>query len=213
MFVKSITIPLNKAIYINKGKSVREALDILNEKNIDGMPIVENGRYEGLVTMNRIYESYFKSGLTKEEYLTNTKVEDISFRKDVVVTEQQVFEELLLLVKTIPLVAVVNPNDRQSMVGIITRFDVLEQFQSSFGMKKPGIRISFTASESEGRISKLAEIAKQFHRNIISLTTFDESDKLVRRIVMKVDSNPDLTPKFIEKLEENGFRILSIREQ
>lgn len=211
MFVKSVMIPVNKAIYIEKGKTIQDALDILISNNIDGMPIVDRGKYIGLVTLNRIYESYFKSDVSKDIFLNETRVEDIKFKEDHVVSEQQVFEQLLLMVKTIPLVAVVN--DDGIMVGIITRYDVLEQFQSAFGMKTKGVRISFTSSESEGRISRLADIAKQFQRNIISLTTFDESDKLVRRIVIKVDNHPEKIPKFIEKLESSGFRILSIKEQ
>lgn len=61
------------------------------------------------------------------------------------------------------------------------------------------------------RIARLAEIAHYFHEHIISLVTFDETDKLVRRIVMKVEKNNNLD-KFISKLEKSGFRVLDITE-
>jgi hypothetical protein len=57
----------------------------------------------------------------------------------------------------------------------------------------------------------LAEISCRFHEHIISLVTFDETDKLVRRIVMKVEKNNNLD-KFISKLEKSGFRVLDITE-
>ena len=80
-----------------------------------------------------------------------------------------------------------------------------------FGVNRPGVRIAFTSVETEGRIARLSEIAHQFHEHIISLVTFDETDKLVRRIVMKVEKKNNID-KFTKKLEEHGFRILSIQE-
>jgi hypothetical protein len=69
----------------------------------------------------------------------------------------------------------------------------------------------FFPSLEEGRIARLSEIAHQFHEHIISLVTFDETDKLVRRIVMKIEKKDNID-RFTKKLEEHGFRILSIQE-
>lgn len=93
----------------------------------------------------------------------------------------------------------------------MTRSDVLGQFESAFGVHREGVRIAFTSVETEGRIARLADIAHQFHEHIISLVTLDETDKLVCRIVMKVEKKNNLT-RFINKLEESGFRILDIHE-
>jgi hypothetical protein len=93
--------------------------------------------------------------------------------------------ECLLDLKDFPLLAVVGPN--HNFLGITTRSDVLSSFQSAFGVNRPGVRIAFTSVETEGRIARLSEIAHQFHEHIISLVTFDETDRLVRRIVMKIE--------------------------
>jgi CBS-domain-containing membrane protein len=108
-----------------------------------------------------------------------------------------------------PIIAVVD--DHLNYLGVVTRSDVLEQFQSAFGLNRPGVRIAFTSVETEGRIARLAEIAKHYHEKIISLATFDESDKLVRRIVMKIEKNNNIE-KFVKKLESAGFRVLDIFE-
>ena len=99
----------------------------------------------------------------------------------------------------------------RKFLGVVTRADVLEQFQSAFGMNRPGVRIAFTSIETEGRIARLSEIAHHFQAPIVSLVTFDETDKLVRRIVMKVEKKDNID-RFTKKLEEDGFRILSIKE-
>lgn len=209
MFVKSIMLPKHYCVTIQENETLKSALTKLEEKSIDGLPVLNGEQYVGLVTRYGIYENFFLSNQTKEEYLENTKVSDIAKYQDKYLEGNEIFENTLVDLKDFPLLAVVNANKK--FLGIVTRFDVLEQFQSAFGMNRPGVRIAFTSVETEGRIARLAEIAHHFHEHIISLVTFDETDKLVRRIVMKVEKKDNIE-KFIKKLEESGFRILNIDE-
>ncbi|RSK27463.1 CBS domain-containing protein [Bacillus sp. HMF5848] len=209
MFVKSLMIPKLKSIFVNKGNTVQDALDKLEKYQIDGLPILEGDIYIGMVTRYTIYENFFKAGIDKDSYLQQTKVEDIATHSDTFIEGEEIFERTLLMLKDFPVLAVVN--EKRQLLGVVTRYDVLEQFQSAFGMHKPGVRIAFTSVETEGRIARLAEIAKQMHEQIISLVTFDETDKLVRRIVLKIEKRSNIN-KFIKKLEESGFRILDIEE-
>jgi CBS domain-containing protein len=209
MFVKSAMKPKNKTNYVTVDTIVGDAIKILEKNEIDGMPIVDGNYYAGMVTSNSIYEAYFRSEVSKEEFLNTTKVSDIAKYKDIYTDEDEIFERTLLLLKDRPLVAVVD--EEKKLLGVVTRYDALEQFQSAFGMDKKGVRISFAASEAEGRIAKLAEVAKQYHENIISLATFDETDKFVRRIVLKIEKKENIE-KFVQKLEQSGFRILHIKE-
>jgi len=209
MFTKSVMIPKHKMFYVEDGVSVRETLQKLKEHKIDGMPVLSGDRYAGLITKHAIYEAAFDSDLSKEEFLDNVKVGSIVIKKDNTTVETDVFEDTLLKVKDVPLVPVVD--EKGNCLGIVTRFDVLSQFQSVFGMNKKGVRIVLSSVETEGRILRLSEVTKQFHQNIISLTTFDDSDKLVRRIVMKVEYDND-TDRYIKRLEKNGFKVLSVKK-
>lgn len=209
MFVRSVMIPKNKAYVVQHTDCLKDVLHKMEEYQIDGMPVVNGSKYGGLVTLNKIYKAFFESSLTRDDFLSSTLAGDVATYKEDFIDEEEVFEKTFLTVKDRPLVAVV---DREGdLTGIVTRYDVIEQFQSAFGMKKKGVRISFSASEAEGRIARLAEIAKQFHENIISLATFDETDKFVRRIVMKVEKQQNID-KFVQKLESSGFRVLDIKE-
>ncbi|MBN8208024.1 CBS domain-containing protein [Bacillus sp. NTK071] len=201
---------IRETVYVNDDTKLSETLQLLKEREIDGVPVIKGNKYVGIVTFNRIYKAYFKSDVTdKEKFLNETSAGDIAYQKDVTVDQEAVFETTLLLAKNAPLIAVVD--DNQNFIGIITRSDILDQFQSAFGMRKPGIRIAFASSETEGRIARLAKIAKKFHENIISLSTFDESNQNVRRIVMKIEKSENLD-QFIAKLEQNGFKVLDIKE-
>jgi CBS domain-containing protein len=209
MFAKSVMIPKHKMFYVEEGYSVRDTLQMLRDHKIDGMPVLSGDRYVGLITKHAIFEAAFKSELPKDQFMNETKVGNIVIKVDNTTTESDGFEDTLLKAKDVPLVPVIDEDG--NCIGIVTRFDVLEQFQSSFGMNKKGVRIVVSSVETEGRILRLSEITKQFHQNIISLTTFDDTDKLVRRIVMKVEHDND-TDRFIKRLEKNGFKVLSVKK-
>jgi signal-transduction protein with cAMP-binding, CBS, and nucleotidyltransferase domain len=209
MFVKGTMISSHNSYTVDINDSLESTLQKLEEYAIDGVPVLHNGRYAGIVTRYSIYESFFNAPQNKETYLTETKAGDIAFNQEIFLKGEEIFERTLLMLKDMPILAVVD--DELNYLGVVTRADVLEQFESAFGMHRPGVRIAFTSVETEGRIARLAEIAKHYHEKIISLTTFDETDKLVRRIVMKVEKNNNID-KFVKKLESAGFRVLDIYE-
>ncbi|MFJ5715703.1 CBS domain-containing protein [Neobacillus sp. NPDC093127] len=209
MFVKNMMIPKHECYTAQEGVTLKEALEMLEKYQIDGIPVVSGDKYVGVATRYTIYESYFLSNKTKDEYLNSTYVKDIATHQEQFLAGGEVFEKTLLNLKDFPLLAVVD--NKRNFLGVVTRSDVLSSFESAFGVNRPGVRIAFTSVETEGRIARLSEIAHHFHEHIISLVTFDETDKLVRRIVMKVEKKDNID-KFSKKLEEHGFRILSIEE-
>jgi CBS-domain-containing membrane protein len=209
MFVKNIMIPKHECVTAQENETLKAALEKLEEHQIDGIPVLQGEKYLGVVTRYNIYQNFFNSNQTKEEFLNSTYVKDIAVHQDKYLLGAELFEKTMLDLKDFPLLAVVD--DSLRFLGVVTRSDVLGQFESAFGVNRPGVRIAFTSVETEGRIARLSEIAHHFHEHIISLVTFDETDKLVRRIVMKIEKKDNID-KFTKKLEEHGFRILSIQE-
>lgn len=209
VFVKNMMIPNHACVTVQEDTTLGVALEQLEKNQIDGVPVLQGKKYLGVVTRYNIYENYFLSGKQKEEYLSSITVKEIATHQEKFLLGEEVFEKTLLDLKDFPLLAVVDQN--RKFLGVVTRSDVLSTFQSAFGVNRPGVRIAFTSVETEGRIARLSEIAHHFHEHIISLVTFDETDKLVRRIVMKVEKKDNID-RFTKKLEEQGFRVLSIQE-
>ena len=209
MFVKSIMLPKHKCFTVSKDETLKTALERLEENGVDGLPVLEGNKYVGIITRYSIYSNFFASNLEREVFLSETNAAKVVTHQDQFLEGHEIFEHTLLALKDFPLLAVVD--QERNFQGIVTRFDVLEQFQSAFGMQRKGVRIAFTSVETEGRIARLSEIARQFHESIISLVTFDETDKLVRRIVMKIEKKDNID-RFIQKLENSGFRVLDINE-
>ncbi|MEO2074281.1 MAG: CBS domain-containing protein [Bacillus sp. (in: firmicutes)] len=209
MFVKNIMIPKHECFTAQEDLTLKDALEMLETYQIDGLPVLRGDEYLGVTTRYNIYESYFLSNKDKEEYLNTTLVKDVLSHQGKFLQGGEIYEKTLIDLKDFPLMAVVDLNKK--FLGVVTRSDVISSFESAFGVNRPGVRIAFTSVETEGRIARLSEIAHHFHEHIISLVTFDETDKLVRRIVMKIEKKDNID-KFTKKLEEHGFRILSIQE-
>ncbi|WP_026573318.1 CBS domain-containing protein [Bacillus sp. UNC438CL73TsuS30] len=209
MFVKNMMIPKHECFTVQHNQTLKQALTQLEEHQIDGLPVLNGAKYVGVVTRYGIYENFFKSNRQRDDFLSTTTVNEVATHHDDFLEGGEVFEKTLLELKDFPLLAVVDSSG--NFLGVVTRSDVLSAFESAFGVHRPGVRIAFTSVETEGRIARLSEIAHHFHEHIISLVTFDETDKLVRRIVMKVEKKDNID-KFTKKLEEHGFRILNIQE-
>lgn len=208
MFVKSAMVKKEKCYTVKPSDSVQIGLDLLEKHTVDALPVVEGTEYKGIFTWYHAYRAFFYSGKSKEEYINTTKIEDIIVNQDVYLSIDDVYEKALVKLSDFPIIAVVEDNQ---FAGIVTRFDLVNQLQSAFGMKEDGYRITFTSVESKGRIGRLGEIIEKFKESVISLVTFDETDKVVRRIVLKIRKK-DNVERFVKELEKSGFRVLDITE-
>jgi CBS domain-containing protein len=209
MFVKSAMIPKHKCYVLQENDSVGKALDVLEHHQIDGVPVLSGDKYAGVVTRYNIYQNFFQSDKLKADFIKETLVKDIAAHKDKYLVGDEIFEKTLVELQDFPILSVVDED--RNFLGLVTRYDVLEQFQSAFGMQRDGIRIAFTSVETEGRIARLGDIIQQHHESVISLVTFDATDRMLRRIVLKIEKK-DNVDKFLKKLEKSGFRILDINE-
>lgn len=208
MFVKSVMVEKEKCYTVKMEDSVQVGFDLLDNHTIDALPVVEGTEFKGIFTWYHAYRAFFYSGKTKAEFISSTKVRDVLVNQDVYLSINDVYEKALVKLADFPIIAVVEDNQ---FLGIVTRFDIVNQLQSAFGMNEPGYRITVTSVESEGRIGRLGEIIEKHKESVISLVTFDESNKMVRRIVLKVEKKGKIE-RFIKELEKSGFRVLDIAE-
>lgn len=208
MFVKSVMVKKEKCYTVKLDDSVQVGLDLLEKHTIDALPVLDGTSYKGIFTWYHVYRAFFFSGKSKEEFISTTKVSDVVVNQDVYLHLEDVFEKAIVELNDFPIIAVV---ENGQMLGIVTRFDVMNQLQSAFGMQREGVRITFTSVESEGRIGRLGDIIEKYKESVISLVTFDETDKVVRRIVLKIQKK-DNVERFVKELEKSGFRVLDISE-
>jgi len=213
MFIKNVMIPKSHCYVVQKDDSLEVALNLLDKEDLEGVPVLDGNHYVGTVTRFKIYHHYFQFGTDPKQFLAERTCGDFASTTIPPVTEEAIFESAIFQFKHFPLIAVVD--DTQKFLGIVTRHDVLSQLESSFGLNVSGIRIMLSIVETKGRLARLAEIVSSFYEQIISIVLLDETDKLVRRIVLKIEKTEKTEShldKLLKKLETEGFRILHISE-
>lgn len=211
MYLKTIMIPKEKCYVASPDDSVKSVIDKLEHHGIDAMPVVGDGKYFGTATRYSIFRHYFfmKNQITRDEFIVNTNIKDILAIDEYSVKDDSLFEESFLQLQDFPILSIIN--EKNEFLGIVTRYDVMEQFKSAFGMNKKGVRIAITSIEAEGRIRRLADAIQKFKLNTISFVTFDETDKMHRRMIVKIEQHSNVK-KFTKYLEKHGFKVLDIQE-
>lgn len=208
MFVKSVMVKREKCFTVKPTDTVEKGFELLEKHGIDALPVIDGTKFHGMFTWYHTSQAFFRSGKSKEEFIKETKVQEVAVNQDVSLKLDDVFEKAIVELNDFPIIAVV---DGTEFLGIVTRYDVMTQLESAFGMREEGTRITFTSVESEGRIGRLADIIEKYKESVISLVTFDETDKLVRRIVLKIKKKDNLE-RFLKELEKSGFRVMDIAE-
>ena len=209
MFVRSVMIPKEKCVTVQIDEPLENVLELLRQEDIDALPVLDGDEYKGIINQYLTYEAYFHSGKDRQSYLSETNLNDIIIRKDITLTINDVFEKSFVEISDFPIIAV---TEGRQFLGIVTRPDIVNQVKSAFGMSRKGVRITFTSVETEGQIARLGELLHKYHESVISMITFDETDKLIRRIVLKIEQS-DNQDQFLKQLEKSGFRVLHIHDE
>lgn len=138
MFVRSVMMPKSECYTASLNQTLQEVLEAFDQYDIEGMPVVNQDKYVGMITKRSVFEHYFDSSEEdKNAFLANHSVSELLTAQDVYVDEDDVFENALKTLKGEPILAVVDTN--RTFLGIVSRYDVIETFESVFGMKKKGI--------------------------------------------------------------------------
>jgi len=209
MFIRNCISNIRDLVTLKKDDTIGQALKVMEAHKLKSIPVVNNnGKYEGILSKEGLLEVFEKGFNGTFEELKNETINDIISRIQPLNLDSR-FEETLPIIVRYPFVPIVD--DENLLLGIVKRKEITTALESSFGVGSTGIRILIGTAEMEGRLEKILEIAHGLHLNIITALAFDAKDKFNRRVLIKVE-HTDKKQEFIERLEKNGFKILTIHE-
>ena len=110
---------VNQLISIDPVTTVRKALDLLSEHNVSQLPVIDNGQSVGSVEESELMSSVLRNPALFDAPV-NSLMEAVF---PVVHIEESINQAITLLSKKHPAVLV---QDEGKIVGIVTRFDVIE---------------------------------------------------------------------------------------
>lgn len=204
-------------ITVTKGDSIKTAIDLIREKKIRHLPVVDGKKLVGIVTDRDVRAFYPGSikflsdkSLNVEallDRLEKTKVEEVMAREVITVTPHNTFEyaSSLLHQKKIGALPVVEGGD---LVGIITEADMLDAFLDVMGTNVVSSLIELEVDNRSETLERLCRVSRDHNAEIISMyTTPSDRNKGRRNLVVRLGiSHPD---HLVAELREAGYKVVS----
>lgn len=197
-------------ICTQKDTTISEIIDLMKEKKIHRVPVVENGQLIGLITEGMISNSGVSQATSLSIYelnylLSKTAVETIMVKHVHSILEDELMELAAQKMLKHDIGCLPAVNEQGKVTGIITQNDVFTCFLNVLGWDEIGSRITVAVKDEVGAIGKLSEIFANEEINIthIGVYSFDEG---IANMVIRCDS---LQPENVcHSLEGNGYKVL-----
>jgi len=202
-------------VTINPDASFFEARNLIHEKGIRHLPVVDKGgKLVGIVADADIREAAPSDAtlLSVQELnylLGKLKVSAFMTPKDklITITPDALIEEAVQLmhdhkIGSLPVV------EGKRLYGIFTETDALDHFVDIFGLKQKGTRLTVALEDKPGTLLGILEVFKKHNINIISIVTpsFVVEGKRIAAIRIKTEDYKDV----VKDLEKAGYDVLSI---
>jgi acetoin utilization protein AcuB len=203
-------------VSVTKDASVLHVRNLLRDKDINQVPVVEGSKVVGVITDGDIRENSASPASTLSVHelnylLTEMKAGDIMTRNPVTVSPETPVEEAakILNEKGIGCLPVVKDG---GLVGIITTCDMLNVLLEVMGVGTRSSRIELSIPSDMGEICNIATIVKGLGLSIMSMvSTVHETDPATRFSVLRV--NTDDIRELCKALRGAGYRVTTKYEE
>lgn len=205
MFIRNYMLPKEKLTTVELGESLGRALEKINEGNFLSLPVIDGKEFKGILMKEAVYRNYLESEkCNKEEYLNNTKVEEIYNNNYESISADERIEKASYLLKELrtPFLPVFDSNDK--FVGILTHFAIFNAFSEIFGIDK-GTRIVINMFDLPGQLARLTDVIRKENINIINFAIMDPKVLDLIQVILRVDT--DDVDKLVDKIQSAGFKI------
>ncbi|MEW6546079.1 MAG: CBS and ACT domain-containing protein [Bacillota bacterium] len=199
-------------VTVSPSTPVPEALRMMEQRRIRRLPVVQDGRLVGIVTLLdlfRVSPSPATSlSIWELNYLiARLPVEEAMTRKVITVSPDATLEEAALLMRHhrvggLPVVEDGRP------VGIITETDIFDAFLDLMGLRQPGLRVTLVLPDRVGMLASVTAICRDHGVNIVSVASFPPHEGEAR-IIMRLSG--EQASKAVEAIRDAGYRVADVR--
>ncbi len=178
-------------ITIRKNDSLRLAADMLKEKRIRTLPVVDGRKLVGVVTDRDVRQAQASSATSlevRELYylLEKIRVEDIMTKNVITVTPDTTIEDSAKLLHDKMIGGLPVVDEKGELEGVITETDVLEVLLEVLGMSEESDRMEVILDDKPGQLAEVTKIIKGHNVNILSVVTTKGPSKGKRACVLRL---------------------------
>lgn len=199
---------------IDLNANVNEAFRIMKEKDIRRLPVLDQGKLAGIITLSDLNQAAPSAATSLSIHelnylLARTKVKDIFpvHQKVITVTPQTYIETAakLMLQHQISGLPVM---EGQELVGIITETDLFRALVDILGVKRPHTRIDTLIPEGPGSLAEITGLMASRGINIINTVVYYDAGLDKYKVILRIEEL-DYEP-VVKALRAKGFQIESV---
>ena len=203
-----------RVVYVSPETTVAAAADIMRDKELRRLPVIEHDKLVGLITEGTMAEASPSKATSLSIYemnylLNKTKVGDIMIKNVLTVSKYASLEDAIyiMLQNKVGVLPVV---DNDQISGIITDKDVFRAFLEISGYGQAGIRIGLEVPDTPRVLEKIANLIASENLNIERTIVAPKTDTVLR-VELQVEGEigiEQLKKVFVEA----GFTVTEIAE-
>ena len=203
-----------RVVYISPDTTVAKATDIMREKNLRRLPVIENDVLVGLLTEGTIADANPSKATSLSIYemnylLNQTKARDVMIKDVITVSKDARLEDAIYIMMKHK-IGVLPVVDGNQMSGIITDKDVFRAFLEVSGYGKEGIRIRLLADD---KVGILEQIVKDISDEKLNIKRIVVAGRREDKVIIEIQIDGRFTSESLkQKLLNQGFTIESIEQ-
>ena len=199
-------------ITVTSDVKITDAVDIMEENHFHRLPVVDNGRFVGLLTESIIAESSPSKVSSLSIYemnylLDKVLVKDLMIKEVVTTTPEVLIEEAatVMVDKDITVLPVLN--EKNEITGIITYKDIFKALIDLTGYKDKGNRVIIEVKKDS--VGVIAEISKALADHDIDITRIfvNRPEDLIEITIQTTGKNGKESRQILESL---GYKVFEI---
>lgn len=196
--------------------SLTEAFRIMKENNIRRLPVMDNNKMVGIVTLSDLNRAAPSSATSLSIHelnylLAKTKIKDILPKKQklLTVSSESFIETAACIMRqnTVSGLPVVNGEE---LVGMITETDIFDAFIDILGVNKPHCRIDVYIVDRPGALADLIGIISSKGISLLNTVAYYDKDRDMYKTILRVETL-DYKP-IVEEMKSKGYEIDSVME-
>ena len=201
-------IMVRDVITLKKDATLQEAIDLVKQKNIRHIPIVnDEQKLIGLITdvdIRSATPSIFHINEFKEDLqkpVSDFMITDIYTAHPLDFVEEAAFVFYEQKISCMPVIS----DDK--LIGIVTETDLLHTYVELTGTNQPASQIEIKVINKPGTLSEIAEVIKLHNSNVNSIFIYPfKEDPSYKVLVLRIQTMNPL--RIIQKLNMAGYEVL-----
>jgi acetoin utilization protein AcuB len=193
--------------------SFRHAMNLIRQRGIRHLPVMEGGRLVGIVTDRDVRQASPSAATSLEIHelhylLEKITIRDIMTSEVVTATPEMPIEAAarLMLTHRIGCLPVLR---EMALVGIITETDILSAFVEVMGIQPEQTRLELVLEERAGAFLDACRIVQDQGGDIVSVVTATASHRGEQKKVMLFRLEGVVLDPLVTRLEASGHTVLS----